>query len=85
MSALSVPSSTKKNAPPVNSAAVSASGPLVNTKAAPAEPVAVTVYIPFWTALAWFLIKTLSATETVTPSIVKAPLALAVKVPAPLL
>jgi len=42
LSALSVPSSTKKKAPPVNSPAVSASGPLVKTKAAAPEPVVVT-------------------------------------------
>jgi len=40
---LIVPFSTKVNAPPVISVAVSASGVLVNTKTAPALPVAVTL------------------------------------------
>ena len=43
LSALIVPFSTKVNAPPVISEAVSASGVLVNTKTAPALPVAVTL------------------------------------------
>ena len=43
MSAFAEPASAKKKVPPVNSAAVSASGVLVNTKAALAPPVAVTL------------------------------------------
>ena len=63
---------------------MSASGVLVSTKAAPAPPVAVTLYIPFCTALAWSLISNLSSATTAAPSTDNAPLASAVKVPAPL-
>ena len=47
MSAFAEPASTNTKAPPVISAAASASGVLVNTYAAEPEPTVVTVYKPF--------------------------------------
>lgn len=57
------PAVTKTLSPMSISADWSKSVVLVSTNTAIPEPVAVTLYIPFWKDDAWFLIRTLSLTD----------------------